>query len=158
MVRWSETSVTTIRLMVCKSYRPNQRPSRLASKTGEHKTPNRAAASLTFRQEDSVASSPMRYAFHRFTPVVSSDLSPLQLLVLLGWKMVFDLVELELVFCKSKSPSRCNLWKWIKNLYLKSILMGIIWNSLKYEVTWPPGGILNVIRRADFWSKYIWSR
>ena len=39
MVRWSETSVTTIRLMVCKSYCPNQRPSRLASKTGEHKTP-----------------------------------------------------------------------------------------------------------------------
>ena len=96
MVRWSETSATTIRLMVCKSYCPNQHPSRLASKTGEHKTP--AAANLTFRQEDSVASSPMSYAFHRFPPVVSSDLSPLQLLVLLGWKMVFDLVELEIVF------------------------------------------------------------
>ena len=38
MVRWSETSVITIRLTVCKSYCPSQQPSQLPSKTGKHKT------------------------------------------------------------------------------------------------------------------------
>ena len=78
------------------------------------------------------ASSPMRFAFHWFTHVVSSDIhvSHLQLLVVLGWKLVFDLVERNCFFCKFKSPSRCDLLNWIKNIfYLKIILIRVVNDS-----------------------------
>ena len=113
--------------------------------------PHREAINRLRGAGSPVVPSPMRCAFHRFTPVVSSDRSPLLLLarcgtnsarerVILFWRGTFTFI----------SPPRRLLWNNIKNLNLKIKSMGIILNSEKYEETWLRGRVAKMTRRADF--------
>ena len=101
-----------------------------------------------------VASSPIWCAFHRFTPVVGSDRSPLLLLARHGTNSARERV---ILFCRgsftSISPSRRLLWNNIKNLNLNIKSIGIIFNPVKFDGTWLRGQIANMTRRADIFKR-----
>ena len=94
--------------------------------------PHREAINGPRRAGSPVASFTVRCAFHRFTPVASSDRSALLLLARCGTNSARERV---ILFWRgsftSISPSRQLLWNNIKNLNLIIKSVGIIFNSKK---------------------------
>ena len=99
-------------------------------KRGAHSTQSvlnhplhREAISLVRRLRGSVASSPKKCTFRRFTPVVSSERSPLLWLVRFGTNSAFEQVRLWQGFCITISSWWWLLLNWIKYLYLKKLVL-----------------------------------
>ena len=136
MVILSGTSVATTRFTRVLSYCPQ---------------PHWEAINGPRRAGSPVASSPITCAFHRFTPVVSSDRFPLLLFGCCGtssareWAMLFWRGSFT-----SISPSRRLLWNNIKNINLKMKSINRIFNYEKYYETWLRWWIAIMTRRADY--------